>query len=806
MPKATADKQTNKNRTERQNKRTEMFDLKKSNDLLEERLVEHDECRKEVQRELEGIRSKAEKEADSLEEKINGELLRDYGPKEEEILGLIEKLNREEGDLGALMKQAQGILAERREYGIHHYKSAGDFVNSYILVISSAEGEKEVDPNDTESAVSKLQEHLDKTHESLTAARDKLTEVCDEWRREAGKMTNSVNERLGTAFSQEDARIQEVVKVIRENLDSENADVVKELTRKGVMSLLKNQKYSLRKGDSLASLDLTVTNEVISDFPLLECMKPAGFAASLTENGCVSISFAPLFSKAEEGTLEELGVSLIACLAVWKKGSNSAVRTFTKKYDPWDSACDGGKVRMAFSSIVTSGEMYCLKVRVERGRSKTEWSEEAEVTTPEFRECCVWRRPESIDGGKSPYAIDKESRKAATNVLENWACAVTGAMPLPQGKTVSWGIKLLNFAGKYDERGVFVGVVPSGVVNAAKGGEGLRCGWHFECCDSKLRSGPPHNFSDKKYGPKRLLRKIVRTGSVIGVTMDTALGALSFSVDRKSYGVAYERITLDKPLVPCVVLMEKGDSVGIDFAEVRDSAPASKAIPVPPNITAKSVTWSSINLAWDGVKGASFYQIEADGSEFLDGSTTERFTKCGFLPETEHAFRVRAVKGNLASEWSDVVKGWTLKDSFETSGWKECPCDADKRGKYSIGEKNPRITTKIDKYDWCTIIGNKPLPLNKVTSWNIKILNSGDNNGNGIFIGVAPSDINQNGDDNFTKCGWHFNCHGSTLCSGPPYNYNKKNTAQGKKMDNMFAQETVLALLWTRQRASSLLL
>ena len=36
---------------------------------------------------------------------------------------------------------------------------------------------------------------------------------------------------------------------------------------------------------------------------------------------------------------------------------------------------------------------------------------------------------------------------------------------------------------------------------------------------------------------------------------------------------------------------------------------------------------------------------------------------------------------------------------------------------------NPRIATKINNSSYyCTIIGNKPLPHNKVTSWSIKIL------------------------------------------------------------------------------------
>ena len=46
------------------------------------------------------------------------------------------------------------------------------------------------------------------------------------------------------------------------------------------------------------------------------------------------------------------------------------------------------------------------------------------------------------------------------------------------------------------------------------------------------------------------------------------------------------------------------------------------------------------------------------------------------------------------------------------------------------------------------------------------------NNGQYIYIGVAPSDINQNEGWNGDKCGWYFYCYDSTLWSGPPHNYN----------------------------------
>ena len=64
------------------------------------------------------------------------------------------------------------------------------------------------------------------------------------------------------------------------------------------------------------------------------------------------------------------------------------------------------------------------------------------------------------------------------------------------------------------------------------------------------------------------------------------------------------------------------------------------------------------------------------------------------------------------------------------------------RNKHFIDEKNPRIVTKIGKYNGA-IIGSTSLPRNQVTSWNIKILKSKFNDGDSIYIGVVPFDIDQ---------------------------------------------------------------
>ena len=58
--------------------------------------------------------------------------------------------------------------------------------------------------------------------------------------------------------------------------------------------------------------------------------------------------------------------------------------------------------------------------------------------------------------------------------------------------------------------------------------------------------------------------------------MDTANGELSFAVNNVNFGIAFDGIPLDKPLVPCVILFYEGDSVELDTTEVKEKKGAVK--------------------------------------------------------------------------------------------------------------------------------------------------------------------------------------------------------------------------------------
>ena len=193
---------------------------------------------------------------------------------------------------------------------------------------------------------------------------------------------------------------------------------------------------------------------------------------------------------------------------------------------------------------------------VHQGMS-SQWSDEAEFTTPEFKECCVWKEcPDYVDK-YSKYSVDEGNPRIATKIGDD--CTIIGNIALPPNTVTSWSIKILK-SRENDGSGIFIGVPPSDI-DQNGGGNYMKCGWYFDCHCSALWSGLPHNYKWKKYGPRKGDGEYVHTGDSVGIVMDTAKGELSFVLDGVNLGVAYEGIPLDKPLVPCVLLCHEGDSV-----------------------------------------------------------------------------------------------------------------------------------------------------------------------------------------------------------------------------------------------------
>ena len=178
---------------------------------------------------------------------------------------------------------------------------------------------------------------------------------------------------------------------------------------------------------------------------------------------------------------------------------------------------------------------------------------------------------------------------------------------------------------------------------------------------------------------------------------------------------------------------------------------------------------------------------------YTPGSDGAVFTKVEFTASTDYCLNMRVSFRGVRTQWSDEAE--FTPEFRECCVWKEYPDYVDENKKYSVDEENPRVATNVGgDYGYCTIIWNTPIPINTVASWSVKALKSRANDGGGNIVGIAPSDINQNDDNNEVKCGWYFECYDSALCSGPPHNYKWKEYGSRKGGGNMCTQETVLVL------------
>lgn len=150
-----------------------------------------------------------------MEERIPGEAQKDFEGVEEQILGLIKKLNAAGSDeLELLLKWAQEELEEEHKYEIQHSDSPGSFPDSYHLKISSfmIGNDSGEDPhNSVNLIVTQLRERLDRIYSLVIAVKDELTEICNRRRTEAEEMGKSINSKLEQLYTKEDARIQEVL-------------------------------------------------------------------------------------------------------------------------------------------------------------------------------------------------------------------------------------------------------------------------------------------------------------------------------------------------------------------------------------------------------------------------------------------------------------------------------------------------------------------------------------------------------------------------------------------------------------------
>ena len=176
---------------------------------------------------------------------------------------------------------------------------------------------------------------------------------------------------------------------------------------------------------------------------------------------------------------------------------------------------------------------------------------------------CAWKKCRDMMG--RGYVLKEENPRIGSVKERHSGCPFMGNTPIPLNEIVRWSVKLHRIGDSDD---VIIGVIPTTFSPNKHGYFGpshQKNGWFLNGRRLMLCSGPPHNYHMENYTNRnrRELRydEGIREGDTVGVVMNTTKGELSFVLNGVNLGVAYEGIPLDKPLVPCVLLENKGDSV-----------------------------------------------------------------------------------------------------------------------------------------------------------------------------------------------------------------------------------------------------
>ena len=224
-----------------------------------------------------------------------------------------------------------------------------------------------------------------------------------------------------------------------------------------------------------------------------------------------------------------------------------------------------------------------------------------------------------------------------------------------------------------------------------------------------------------------------------------------------------------------------------------------KKVGIPQHFRGELSNRSVINLTWDEVDQATSYIVEmresskARFTEIYGGADTH-FTKTKLSIGKKYIFRVCASMEDALGAWSEPIEVKTKRPKFtECCEWKECPEIFYER-RYSTSEENSMVVTKEGKCE-VAVVGSAALPLNKTTCWNVRVVASRDESGESIYVGAAPSDIDQGADGNYRTCGWYLCCYNSTLWSGPPHRYTGKEYGQRKGEGEYVKNGSVVGVL-----------
>ncbi|GFN32162.1 hypothetical protein PCURB6_24220 [Paenibacillus curdlanolyticus] len=159
------------------------------------------------------------------------------------------------------------------------------------------------------------------------------------------------------------------------------------------------------------------------------------------------------------------------------------------------------------------------------------------------------------------------------------------------------------------------------------------------------------------------------TATSIIVSWDAVPGAASYEVAADGVVIevvgttSWEHTDLTPSTVHVYRVRAKSGSLTGQWSQAVTGT-TMLGVPVFTNVYASS---QFIHLGWEAVEGADSYEIEIDGQIVPTGLGTE-YMHAGLAPNTYHTYRVRALNGSTAGNWSALIREITLPEilTFKT--------------------------------------------------------------------------------------------------------------------------------------------
>ena len=177
----------------------------------------------------------------------------------------------------------------------------------------------------------------------------------------------------------------------------------------------------------------------------------------------------------------------------------------------------------------------------------------------EICQCCgseIRRYKGTFKSGPN-YTISQDNRSITKSSANKWDAIVIGSENIAKNAItiINYRIESTNLSSD-----IMFGLSPK-TIN--QHGSSLFCttGWYFYSNTGGLFCQSPLSYSNLAF----MNEKNLPSGTVITMIVDTIIGKISYKINGGEIKTAYHALTFDEPIVPCVMLHTKGDTVRLIY-------------------------------------------------------------------------------------------------------------------------------------------------------------------------------------------------------------------------------------------------